>query len=183
MRFAVVPLQADLDTGRVDRAAFDRHVSELLGQSSPGREAKALTKLAVQEWRATGDLSWLIAIRSIDDRLALCLDCEARSSGPTAVRESVARYRAWRADWLARRAGCSPRAQYPGERIESLPLDGLSDLALDRRGLSLYQQLLRGVPAHRVDPMIARLREIDARLGRAALRRGVERLARARARE
>lgn len=182
MRFAVVPLQADLDTGRVNRAAFDRHVSELLGQPKPGAEAKALTRLAVQEWRATGDVAWLVAIRAIDDRLALCLDCAARSRGPSAVRESVDGYYAWRADWLARR-GRSKRATYPGERIESLPLDGLSDLELDRRGLSLYQQLLRGVPAPRVEPMLARLREIDARLGRAVRRRGVEELARARARE
>jgi len=66
--------------------------------------------------------------------------------------------------------------------IEALPLEGVSDLELDRRALCLYQQLLRGVPLRRVDPMLARLREIDARLGRAPDRSGVEALARARAR-
>lgn len=67
--------------------------------------------------------------------------------------------------------------------IESLPLEGVSELDLDRRALCLYQQLLRGVRSRRVEPMLARLREIDARLGRAPDRSGVEALARARARD
>lgn len=67
--------------------------------------------------------------------------------------------------------------------IEALPLDGVSDLELYRRGESIRAQLRRGVLARRVEPMLARLREIDARLGRNPDRSGVEALARARARD
>ncbi|MCK9629678.1 MAG: hypothetical protein M0R37_13935 [Bacteroidales bacterium] len=66
--------------------------------------------------------------------------------------------------------------------IERLPLEGISELELYRRAESIRAQLRRGVLAARVDPMLARLREIDARLGRAPDRSGVEALARARAR-
>jgi hypothetical protein len=66
--------------------------------------------------------------------------------------------------------------------IESLPLDGVEPLELYRRAESIRAQLRRGVLAARVDPMLIRLREIDARLGRAPDRSGAEVLARARAR-
>lgn len=65
--------------------------------------------------------------------------------------------------------------------IETLPLDALTPLELDRRARSLEAQLRRGVANHRVEPMLTALGTICARLGR-PLRPEVVEGARARAR-
>lgn len=98
-------LQADLDTGRVNRAAFDRHVLELLGQQDPGREARHLTSVAVDEWRETGDFAWLAAIGSIDARLEQCVEWATRPGLRQRFRvwRSVQLYWGWRGRWLAQR--------------------------------------------------------------------------------
>ena len=101
-----LPLQHDLDTGRLNPEAFARHVSELLGQPAPGQEARHLTALAWAEWRATGDLRWLSAIGSIDARLVQCEDLAARMGDRDGLRawRSVKHYWAWRGRWLGLRA-------------------------------------------------------------------------------